>query len=109
MREAVAWAANGAGGLFNVNRAKIMVAGYSCGGTEAYEFINDSRISSIGISNSGYLSNYDAARTIKKPIVFMLGGSGDIAYGNVSHPFLLLECGKRRRQLVVVVVLGECY
>ena len=84
MREAVTWAAGGAGGLFNVNTAKIMVAGYSCGGTEAYEFINDARISSIGISNSGLLGNYDSARNIKKPIIFMLGGTGDIAYQNVS-------------------------
>lgn len=86
MTEAVSWAANGAGGLYNVNRSKIMVAGYSCGGTEAYAFINDNRITSIGISNSGYLSNYDAARSIRKPIIFMLGGSGDIAYQNVRRP-----------------------
>lgn len=84
MREAVTWAANGAGGAFNVDRTKIMTAGYSCGGTEAYAFIDDARVSSIGIYNSGMLGNYDQAKTIRKPVIIALGGPSDIAYPNVS-------------------------
>lgn len=85
MRDAVSWAANGANGVFNVDRTKIMTAGYSCGGTEAYEFVNDNRVSTIGIFNSGLLTNYDLANTISKPIIFALGGPDDIAYGNVCQ------------------------
>jgi dienelactone hydrolase len=87
MKEAVSWAANGAGGAFQVDTGKIMTAGYSCGGTEALEFVNDSRVSSIGILNSGLLGNYDLAGTIRKPFIVMLGGPGDIAYQNVSSAF----------------------
>ena len=83
MRQAISWAANGAGGAFQVDTSKIMTAGYSCGGTEAYEFANDDRVTSIGILNSGLLGNYDFAGTIRKPMIFMLGGPSDIAYQNV--------------------------
>jgi hypothetical protein len=88
MREAVTWAANGGSSGYNVDPKRIMVGGYSCGGTEAYAFINDDRVASIGIFNSGLLSNYDSARAIRKPVLFALGGSSDIAYGNVSTDLL---------------------
>jgi dienelactone hydrolase len=84
MREAVNWAANGGSSGYNIDPKRIMVGGYSCGGTEAYDFINDDRVASIGIFNSGLLSNYDSARTIRKPVLFALGGPSDIAYGNVG-------------------------
>jgi endo-1,4-beta-xylanase len=81
MQEAVTWAANGANGLFNVNRAKIAVGGYSCGGAETWSFINDNRVSSLGIYNSG---GTGLANTIRKPYFIVLGGPSDIAYNNVS-------------------------
>lgn len=81
MREAVTWAANGAGGLYNVRKDKIMVAGASCGGAQTWGFINDDRVTSIGILNSGGTS---LANTIKKPMFVALGGPSDIAYNGVS-------------------------
>jgi dienelactone hydrolase len=93
MRDAVAWAANGANGAFNVDRSKIMTAGFSCGGTEAYDFVNDNRVSSIGIFNSGLLSNYDLANTIRKPIMFALGGPSDIAYQNGERDYGRIPSG----------------
>ncbi|TLS23681.1 uncharacterized protein PpBr36_06596 [Pyricularia pennisetigena] len=87
MRQAVTWAANGAGGAFNVDRTKIMTAGYSCGGTEAYAFVDDARVSSIGIFNSGMLGNYDLAKTIRKPVIIALGGPSDMAYPNGERDY----------------------
>jgi hypothetical protein len=93
MRAAITWAANGAGGLYNVNTAQIMTAGYSCGGTEAYIGITDDRVKSIGILNSGLLSNYDQAGSIRKPILFCLGGPSDIAYSNGERDYSRLPSG----------------
>jgi len=89
MNEAVTWAANGAGGLYNVRKDKIMTAGYSCGGAETWGFINDNRVATIGILNSGGTS---LANTIRKPMFVALGGPSDVAYNNVSS--LLLRNGK---------------
>jgi hypothetical protein len=83
MTEAVDWVVGGANGL-NVDSSRIMAAGYSCGGTEAYQMQNNEAVSSIGIFNSGLLSDYDFASQLTKPIIFALGGPDDIAHGNVS-------------------------
>lgn len=83
MTEAVEWAVAGANGL-NVDTSSIMAAGFSCGGTEAYEMQNNDAVSSIGIFNSGLLGDYEFASQISKPIMYALGGPDDIAYENVS-------------------------
>ncbi|KXJ93682.1 hypothetical protein Micbo1qcDRAFT_201646 [Microdochium bolleyi] len=93
MRAAIAWAAAGTGGSYNVNTAQIMTAGFSCGGTEAYIGITDDRVKTIGILNSGLLSNYDQAGSIRKPIVFLLGGPSDIAYSNGERDYSRLPGG----------------
>ncbi|KAL2072498.1 hypothetical protein VTL71DRAFT_11841 [Oculimacula yallundae] len=90
MREAVTWAAGGAGGLWNVDRSKIMVAGFSCGGAETWGFINDDRVKSIGIFSSGGTS---LANTIRKPILFALGGPSDVAYNNGESDYRNLPSG----------------
>jgi len=85
MTKSIDWAVENAGkGVYkNVDAKKIMAAGFSCGGVEAYAQSWDSRVSTIGIFSSGLLTNYTAASTITKPILYVLGGSGDIAYANV--------------------------
>ena len=85
MNEAVEWVVGGAGGL-NVDSSRIMAAGFSCGGTEAYQMQDNDAVSSIGIFSSGLLSNYEFASKITKPTMYALGGPNDIAYGNVSLP-----------------------
>jgi len=72
----------GSGNYAAVDTTKIAVGGMSCGGVEAYDFVNDNRITTIGIFNSGLLSDYDKARSITKPIFYFLGGTSDIAYEN---------------------------
>lgn len=72
--------------------SRIAVAGMSCGGVEAYTAgHNDSRVSTIGIFNSGLLSVAESetiARNLRKPVFYFLGGESDIAYANVSLPAL---------------------
>ena len=63
-----------------------MVAGFSCGGVEAEDNLQNANVDTVGVVSSGLLSNTDAAKSFKKPILFILGGSSDIAYQNVSDP-----------------------
>jgi hypothetical protein len=61
-----------------------MAAGFSCGGVEAMDNIWNSNVDTVGVISSGLLQNTTAARDFRKPVLFVLGGSGDIAYANVS-------------------------
>jgi hypothetical protein len=90
MRAAIDWVTQnaGKGSYANVDASKIMAAGFSCGGVEAIDNIWDSRVDTIGVISSGLLSNQTAAKDWRKPVLFVLGGSGDIAYQNVSSLFL---------------------
>lgn len=89
MKQSIDWATSnaGKGNYANVDASKIMAAGFSCGGVEAYAQIYDSRVDTIGIFSSGLLENQTAAKTFTKPILYALGGTGDIAYQNVSYVF----------------------
>lgn len=86
MKQAIDWVTQnaGKGAYANVDASKIMAAGFSCGGTEAMDNIWDSRVDTIGIVSSGLLGNYTAASAWRKPVLFVMGGPGDIAYQNVS-------------------------
>jgi dienelactone hydrolase len=88
MTASIDWAVKnaGQGAYANVDATKIMAAGFSCGGVEAMAQSWDSRVKSIGIFSSGLLTNYTAAQTFTKPILYCLGGSSDIAYANVGFP-----------------------
>lgn len=89
MTASIDWAVNnaGQGDWANMDASRIAAAGMSCGGVEAYDNSLDSRVTAVGIFNSG---QYDESGTnanvppIDKPIFFFLGGQEDIAYGNVS-------------------------
>lgn len=69
-----------------------MAAGFSCGGTEAMDDVWDSRMDTISIISSRLLSNYTAASAWRKPVLLVLGGSGDIAYQNVSFHSRIARC-----------------
>lgn len=86
MKAAIDWISKtaGTGKYANVDASRLMAAGFSCGGVEAIDNIADSRVDTIGIISSGLLSNYDAAKSWTKPVLFVMGGSGDMAYPNVS-------------------------
>lgn len=63
---------------------RVAVAGHSCGGLEAYQLAaKRSEIAAVGIMNSGQLSpNQTQLDQQKAPILYVLGGSGDVAYSN---------------------------
>jgi dienelactone hydrolase len=85
MTQAIDWVVQnaGKGAYANVDATKIMAGGFSCGGVEANDMIWNSHVSTIGIFSSGLLSNQTAAQHFNKPILYCLGGSGDVAYANV--------------------------
>ncbi|EOA81302.1 uncharacterized protein SETTUDRAFT_98884 [Exserohilum turcica Et28A] len=89
MKAAIDWVSKvaGTGDYKNVDASKIMAAGFSCGGVEALDNINDARVDTIGVISSGLLSNTDAAKSWKKPILFVMGGTGDIAYNNAERDY----------------------
>jgi dienelactone hydrolase len=86
MGQAINWIAKaaGTGAYANVDASKIMAAGFSCGGVEAMDNIWNSNVKTVGVISSGLLQNTTAAKDFRKPVLFVLGGSGDIAYANVS-------------------------
>jgi len=77
----------GTGTYVNVDASRIVAAGWSCGGIEAYAQFWDSKVESIGIWSSGLLTNYTMASLLTKPMFYFLGGSTDIAYANVFEVF----------------------
>jgi hypothetical protein len=74
------------GGKFGkLDKDKIAAAGQSCGGIEALNVSNDKRVKLTGMFNSGQFSaGGDILKNLNHPIAYFLGGSGDIAYKNVS-------------------------
>jgi dienelactone hydrolase len=87
MKASIDWITKqaGQGQYANVDAKRIVAAGFSCGGVEAYDQIWDSRIMGIGIWSSGLLTNQTAASNFRKPIFFFMGGQSDIAFANVSY------------------------
>ncbi|KAK0744001.1 hypothetical protein B0T18DRAFT_392677 [Schizothecium vesticola] len=83
----------GSGKYANVDKSRIAVGGWSCGGLQAYAVASDPRWVTIGIFSSGQLDatqSVPVVGKITKPIFYFLGGSGDPAqapgtrdYGNL--------------------------
>ena len=84
---------NGDGGRYGkLDKTKIAAAGQSCGGMEAWSVSGDPRVKLTGMFNSGLFgssgSNPLFAR-MNHPVAYFLGGTGDIAYQNVSRAPLI--------------------
>ena len=86
MAAAINWAAKtaGTGSWTTMDSTKIMAAGFSCGGVEAEDNLQNANVKTVGVISSGLQSNTNAAKNFKKPVLFVIGGSGDVAYQNVS-------------------------
>jgi cellulase/cellobiase CelA1 len=78
-----------------LDTTKIAVAGFSCGGLEAYAVSNDSRVTTTGIFSSGLLNDGDdyQLRRLTKPIAYFIGGPSDIAYPNAMDDWGKLPAG----------------
>ena len=78
-----------------LDTSKIAVAGFSCGGLEAYAVSNDPRVTTTGIFSSGLLNDADdyQLRRLTKPIAYFIGGPSDIAYPNAVDDWGKLPAG----------------
>ncbi|MEU4660758.1 cellulose binding domain-containing protein [Micromonospora chalcea] len=78
-----------------LDTTKIAVAGFSCGGVEAYAVSNDPRVTTTGIFSSGLLNDADdyQLRRLTKPIAYFIGGPSDIAYPNAMDDWGKLPSG----------------
>ncbi|NHO82043.1 cellulose binding domain-containing protein [Micromonospora sp. CMU55-4] len=78
-----------------LDTTKIAVAGFSCGGLEAYAVSNDPRVTTTGIFSSGLLNDADdyQLRRLTKPIAYFIGGPSDIAYPNAMDDWGKLPSG----------------
>ncbi|WP_406075982.1 cellulose binding domain-containing protein [Micromonospora sp. NBC_01638] len=78
-----------------LDTTKVAVAGFSCGGLEAYAVSNDPRVTTTGIFSSGLLNDADdyQLRRLIKPIAYFIGGSSDIAYPNAMDDWGKLPAG----------------
>ena len=90
MTDSINWISkNPAAAKYNIDTDRIGTAGQSCGGIQALHVgAQDSRVKLITLFNSGSLNAKDtaSAKQVKVPIGYFLGGSGDMAYKNVSNP-----------------------
>ena len=78
-----------------LDTTKVTVAGFSCGGLEAYAVSNDPRVTTTGIFSSGLLNDADdyQLRRLTKPIAYFIGGPSDIAYPNAMDDWGKLPAG----------------
>ena len=82
-----------------LNIDKIAAAGMSCGGLQTLDICQDPRLKTVMICNSGLFLNPTQAmdgmpmpkkeklNSIHTPIIYILGGETDIAYGNGMDDF----------------------
>ena len=82
-----------------IDISKIAVSGMSCGGLQALETAPDPRVTTAVICNSGILGNSGSAMAgmpnltkdhllkLHTPVLYILGGEKDIAYGNGMDDF----------------------
>lgn len=89
LTQAMDWVTKGrdAGKYGTIDKNKIAAAGQSCGGGQAMRVSGDPRVKLTGIFNSGGMGKGAggfAAKDLKHPIMYLLGGTGDIAYNGVS-------------------------
>lgn len=78
-----------------IDTAHIGVAGFSCGGLEAYAVSGDPRVSTTAIFSSGLLNQGDVyqLRRLDHPIAYVIGGPSDIAYQNAMRDWGNLPSG----------------
>ena len=73
----------------------IAAAGMSCGGLEALHMSNDARIKTIMVMNSGFFNGSDDKASLNsmktKSVIWILGGSTDIAWENGNDDFKQLD------------------
>lgn len=85
-----------------LDTGKIAVAGMSCGGLQCLEIAPDPRVSTVLVCNSGIFGNSSGIAVIPSltkeyltkihtPIIYILGGTTDIAYNNGMDDFKRID------------------
>ena len=85
-----------------IDPAKLAVAGFSCGGAQAMALASDPRVKTVIMQNSGmFPDNMNflpgtgvskaTLKTLHTPIIYILGGSKDIAYKNGIDDFARID------------------
>jgi len=81
-----------------IDPAQIAFSGWSCGGVQALQVAKDPRVKTLVIHNSGIPNNgpttmtgtsigKEVLQTLRTPVIYILGGSTDIAYANGMDDF----------------------
>jgi hypothetical protein len=85
-----------------IDPAKLAVAGFSCGGGQAMDLGSDPRVKTVIMQNSGmfpddknFLPDLKVSKatlkTLRTPIIYILGGPKDIAYPNGMDDFSRID------------------
>lgn len=85
-----------------IDPAQVAVAGHSCGGLQALQAAGDKRIKAVLIHNSGVFAdgsnpiqgitvNKSLLKTLHTPVVYFLGGPGDVAFPNGGDDFRKID------------------
>ena len=107
LTEAIDWALkenarSGSPYYGKVDPKQIAVSGFSCGGLQAITAAKDPRVSAVVFQNTGIFVDgpspisgmdvsKDALRAIHTPVLYILGGTTDIAYKNGMDDFKRIE------------------
>ena len=71
---------------------KVAVSGQSCGGLMALAAAGDKRITTAVICNSGlFAADQTIYSALHTPIVYLIGGSSDIAYQNAENDYMAIN------------------
>jgi hypothetical protein len=76
-----------------IDKKAVAVGGFSCGGLQAISLAADPRIATVVVQNSGVFNDSrqsiggmsvskDALKSLRTPVLYLLGGPTDIAYEN---------------------------
>jgi dienelactone hydrolase/outer membrane protein OmpA-like peptidoglycan-associated protein len=103
LQDAITWAATentriGSPYFGKINTAQVAVMGQSCGGLQAIEAaLNDPRVKTLGVWNSGVLDNLQlmqdiaaarldkaALQRLRVPALYVTGEASDVAYANAE-------------------------
>lgn len=85
-----------------IDARKIAVGGHSCGGLQALQVASDPRVRTVLIHNSGVFTDgtnpiqgmrvdKSLLKTIHTPIIYFIGGKGDVAYPNGTDDFARID------------------